>query len=372
MAKGRSIAKSFLYFLNVLAVLALLASYAAGYVSPEKWWGFAFFGLAYPVILLVNLVFVVFWLITWKKFIFVSLLVILAGFIQIRAIYPIHLTGNQPDIRPNSFKIITFNIHSLYGSRKGDSPTKTRGKVTDFFVGRKAQIVCLQEFAAWGEEYSRTLHKFARSIRLGYYSFRNYQYYSNKLRINAIVTFSNYPVANEGYFELNGNTFGIYTDMVIGRDTVRVYNVHLESIRFGNEDYLFYSHLTEQDTASAGLQEGSKRMFWKLRKAFVIRARQVDMLTRHLAGCRYPVILAGDFNDPPSSYTYRQLTRTLSDAFIERGTGLFRGTYRGKLPSYRIDHILHSRQLITQYFERINVDLSDHFPVTATLTLQPR
>jgi endonuclease/exonuclease/phosphatase family metal-dependent hydrolase len=155
-------------------------------------------------------------------------------------------------------------------------------------------------------------------------------------------------------------------------DTIRIYNLHLESIRFGNEDYSFYSHLTEPDIEEpTPIKEGSKRMLSKLRTAFVYRSKQVAILSKHIAAGRYPVILAGDFNDTPSSFTYQQLTRGMTDSFIESGHGLFMSTYAGKLPSFRIDYILHSDEFRSILYKKFDINLSDHYPITTTLVKIP-
>ena len=108
-------------------------------------------------------------------------------------------------------------------------------------------------------------------------------------------------------------------------------------------------------------------MIWKLRKSFILRSKQVHNLATHIAACPYPVILAGDFNDTPTSYTYHQLTIGLFDSFKEAGNELFEGTYAGKLPSFRIDYILHTREFQALTYKKIDVELSDHYPITATM-----
>ena len=119
------------------------------------------------------------------------------------------------------------------------------------------------------------------------------------------------------------------------------------------------------------IKEGSKRMFWKLRKAFILRSMEVNTLTKHIAACRYPIILAGDFNDTPSSYSYRQLTLQLTDSFKEAGNGFFESTYAGRFPSFRIDYILHSKKFSAQAYKKFDIELSDHYPITSTLIFHP-
>lgn len=370
--KSLSILKKILYFLNICVVAGLIASYLAGYISPDKFWLLAFFGLAYPVFLILNLAFVFLWLITWKRFIFVSLITILAGFTNLRAIYPFRFTHPKPSTY-ETIKIVSFNVHSLYGNQRADSKQATKSKVTEFLARQHADIVCVQEFFATGEDFSKTLTKFANSIHHDFNAFKNYQDFTNKRKINAIATFSRFPIVNFGYLRLPGHSlYAIFSDIVMDRDTIRVYNLHLESIRFGNQDYTFYSHLTEPDVEeSTPIKEGSKRMLWKLRKAFILRSTQVNILKEHIAACRYPVILSGDFNDTPSSYTYHQLTSKLTDSFIESGDGLFESTYAGKFPSFRIDYILHSEKFKSVSYRTFDVDLSDHYPITTTLVKIP-
>jgi endonuclease/exonuclease/phosphatase family metal-dependent hydrolase len=372
MMKGRSILKNILYFLNLCALAGLLASYLSGYVSAEKFWVLAFFGLAYPVFLIINIVFVFFWLVTWKRFIFVSLITIVAGYSNLLAIYPIRFSKPE-SMSGKKIKFVSFNVHSLYGNQKADSRNEMKSKVTEFLAEQNADIICVQEFYAIGEDFSQTLSKFANSIHLDYHSFKNYQEFTNKRKINAIATFSRFPIVNSGYLKLPDQShYAIFSDIVINRDTIRVYNLHLESIRFGNEDYSFYSHLTEPDIEQGTpIREGSRRMLWKLRKAFILRSKQVNVLSGHIAASPYPVILSGDFNDTPSSYTYHQLTGTLTDSFVESGSGLFQGTYAGKLPSFRIDYILHSGKFRSVSYKTFDVDISDHYPITATLVKLP-
>ena len=372
MTKGRPILKNILYFLNICAVAGLIASDLSGYISPGKLWIFAFFGLTYPIFLIINLAFVVIWLISWNRFIFVSLVSILIGYNNLLAIYPIRFS--KPAVLPyEKIKIVSFNVHSLYGNQMADSQQETKSKVTEFLAAQNADIICVQEFYAIGEDFSQTLLKFARSIRLDYYSFKNYREFDNKRKINAIATFSRFPIVNVGYLRLPGQShYAIFSDIVMKGDTIRVYNLHLESFRFGNEDYAFYSHLTEPDIEeTTQIKEGSKRMLWKLRKAFISRSAQVKMLTDQIASCPYPIILSGDFNDTPFSFTYYQLTNGLSDSFNEQGHGLFCTTYAGKFPAFRIDYILHSDKFKAISYKIFDVELSDHYPITATIVKVP-
>lgn len=367
MKMNRSFFLKFLVFINSLAVIGLLASYAAGFFSPEQAWILAFFGLAYPVLLIINLLFVFLWLFLWKRYIFISLITILVGWGSLRTVFPLHLFRQElPQGEP--IKVISFNVHHFYGNQQTESIPENRSKIANFLIGQQNDIVCIQEFFAIGEDFSKTLEKFAKSIQMEYNASKNYKAFFNKQKIVAIATFSRYPIARTGHFTMpDGLLYAIYSDIVINMDTIRIYNLHLESIRFGNDDYSFYSQLTDPDKDATPIKEGSKRMIWKMRKAFMLRSKQVHQLARHVKASPYPVILAGDFNDTPSSYTYHQLTTDLSDAYKEAGEKFMEGTYSGKLPSFRIDYILHSKEFHTLSYKKFDVDLSDHFPIAATM-----
>jgi endonuclease/exonuclease/phosphatase family metal-dependent hydrolase len=138
-------------------------------------------------------------------------------------------------------------------------------------------------------------------------------------------------------------------------------------VRFGTKEYSFYEDLKNQATETLALREGVFNILRKLKKAFMIRSEQVDKLVTSLNGSPYPVILAGDLNDSPFSYSYHRLTRNLKDSYREAGNGWAGNTFAGPLPSYRIDYILHSNNLeAVTYRKHIN-ELSDHYPVSASL-----
>lgn len=350
--------------INYVAVAALLCSYAAAYISPVKFWPLAFFGIAYPVILMINLLFVILWLILWNKFIFLSLLTILLGIGNLRTIIPLRFGSHQTH-RPCILKVATYNVHSLYGNQADNVQPETRSQVTDFLATENPDLVCVQEFYAIGEEYLKTLHKFSRSIRLGYFYFKNYREFWQKTKINAIATFSRYPIVDQGFFRLEDkSTFGIFTDLAIKGDTIRVYNLHLESIRLGNDDYSFYSNLTDPGADEKNFSQGSRKMLWKLKKAFTLRAMQVEMLTAHMRNSPYPVLICGDFNDTPSSFAYHTLSKSRNDAFVKCGNEWIGSTYAGgRFPAFRIDYMLYDDFFNAISYQKKEVNMSDHYPV---------
>ncbi len=371
VSKKRHWVKTSFLILNCFSAAALLCSCAAAYISPVNIWILAFFGIAYPVILIINLLFVCLWLVLWNRFIFISMLAILLGIGNIRTIMPLRF-GVQKSRTQHTLRVITFNVHSLYGNQPNNEIPEARSQVTDFLASENPDILCVQEFYAIGEEYLKTLHKFSRSLGLENYFFKNYREFWQKTKINAIATFSRYPMVNQGFFRLEDkSTFGIFTDLAIRGDTIRVYNLHLESIRLGNDDYSFYSQLTDPGADEKNLAKGSRRMLWKLKRAFILRAMEAEMLSSHMKSCPYPILICGDFNDTPSSFAYHTLSKGRNDAFVKAGNDWIGSTYAGRFPAFRIDYMLYDDFFTATSYQKKEVDLSDHYPVISEFTFKP-
>jgi endonuclease/exonuclease/phosphatase family metal-dependent hydrolase len=164
-------------------------------------------------------------------------------------------------------------------------------------------------------------------------------------------------------FESDDNNYCIYSDIDINGDTVRVFNTHLSSIRFGEEDYRFISNLTDDRQQ---LEEGGKRIAQRLVSAYKKRQAQVNKIMGNIIRSPYPVIFCGDFNDTPISYTYSCVDEILQDAFVQSGSGLGR-TYIGPFPSFRIDYIWHDDSFESYGFKTIPLELSDHLPIRVDL-----
>jgi endonuclease/exonuclease/phosphatase family metal-dependent hydrolase len=182
-----------------------------------------------------------------------------------------------------------------------------------------------------------------------------------------MATFSKYPIVRKEMIEFNESLNGsMSSDIVIGNDTIRIYNCHLQSIRLRNDyndllDSLIFNYNEKQ------LNE-LKDITIRLRQAYIQRAHQVDILTGHIASSAYPVIVCGDFNDTPVSYTYKSLSKNKKDVFIESGSGIGT-TFRGNFPYVRIDYILYSPWFKSEYYKSEKVNWSDHYPVRVRFRL---
>jgi endonuclease/exonuclease/phosphatase family metal-dependent hydrolase len=354
---------------NIIFAFSLLFAYLAAYVSPVSFWPFAFFGLAYPVLLLINLIFILYWSLKKSWMLLISAVMVVVGANQIGRLMQITISSGPVDEKNNEqVKVLSYNVRlfDLYDWSKNKT---TKNKIFKVIDRIDADIVCFQEFFVIDQkgrfETRDTLVQFLRS--------KNYhERYTHHLKGGqhfGLATFTIYPIVNRGWISFNNdkNNSCIYTDMKIGDDTVRVFNAHLASIRFQREDYQIVGDKksNKRRHPKKGLEQ---KIVPRLKNAFIKRAAQVEELAKHIRKSPYRVILCGDFNDTPISYSYNTIASQLTDAFVKSGNGFGR-TYIGSFPSYRIDYIFHSKSLHSYHFETHPEELSDHRPISCTVEI---
>ncbi|MCE9538300.1 MAG: endonuclease/exonuclease/phosphatase family protein [Bacteroidetes bacterium] len=365
---GRNFFNSFAMFFNHIAAIGLLISYFAPYVSPENFWFLAFFGLAYPVFVILNILFVIYWVGQLKRRMFYSLIILLGGWSYIWEYGQINF-NNIPDKSKKTIKIMSYNVR-LFDLYNWSNKVGTRNKMLELISDESPDIMCLQEFSTGDSTSTQfnnvdTLKKFNKAKN-------SYIEYTNTIRKKnhyGVAIFSAFPIIRNGkiIFDANSNNICIYSDIKINKDTVRVYNVHLQSIHLGYDDYKFMDDIMHNKKTEE--LEKSKNILKRIKRAFIKRSIQTELVAEHISKSPYPVIVCGDFNDPPASYTYHTISKDLEDAFVESGNGFGR-TYAGKFPSFRIDYILHSKIFKAYDFRTIREELSDHFPVCCYLERQ--
>ena len=351
---------------NHFAVIALLISYLAPQVSPEKFWFISFLGLAYPILVIINLLFVVYWALQIKRRALYSFIVILAGF-SILHTYLQFTFNHTPDGSKKIIKVMSYNVKvfDLYDWNKN---VDTRNKMFELIKSEAPEIACFQEY------FHRDSSKFSNTdslLKFPKFKYCHVQYTTTVAKEHhfGIATFSNYPIINEGRVEFgySSNNVCIYSDIVYLKDTIRVYNMHLQSIAFSKDDYKYIEDL-QKDVETEDV-EHSKNILKRLKRAFVKRAHQADLIQASIASSPYPVIICGDFNDTPASYTRNTIAKNLTDSFVESGNGFGR-SYIGVFPSFRIDYILHGKEFKAYNFRTIQEELSDHYPVVCYLEKQ--
>jgi len=351
-----------LKYLNIVFATALLLAYVSVHINPDFFWFLAFFGLAYPVIIVINFLFVIFWITRINKLFLVSLISILIGWNHLNSFIQIPLKKNALNTT-SSFTILSYNVR-LFNLYNWNNDTKTSDKIFDFINADTIDIVCFQEFFTDTDKLTES--QIRNKLNKRYHSHIAYSY-SNRKYNYGIATYSKYPIVNKGLIKFNNTSnISIYTDILIGTDTIRVFNNHLQSIRFNKKNYSFITN-TDGEEPIKEIKDISSR----LKDAFIKRSQQAEILSIHIKNSPYPVFVCGDFNDTPVSYTYQKISDGLNDAFRESGKGIG-NTYLGKFPSYRIDYILFSKNIECTRFIIPEIVLSDHYPVLGSFLLQDK
>lgn len=297
-----------------------------------------------------------------------SLLIILLGWNHVGRLVQLNSKTELPEGK-KPFKVLSYNIQNFVNKNISDTryitDFKNQTRITKFIIDQKADIICLQEMLYDRGDHRNFAVDFGKKCNTPNFYYRNY-FQTKKKKLDAIAIFTRYPMIDKGYLEYDNKTIGIYADLLMGSDTVRLYNLHLASIHFKKEDYDFISEIQNQPDQN-DIKENSLKVLSKIRSAFIIRGRQVEILKKHINKCPYSYIIGGDFNDTPSSYVYRTLRDDTKDAFVESGSG-FGVTFAGKsFPSFRIDYVLHHNKFDGYNFIRHKVGLSDHYPVSCVL-----
>jgi endonuclease/exonuclease/phosphatase family metal-dependent hydrolase len=379
-SKGKtSFFKKLILFFNIIFALCLILSYLAAYISPDTFWFIAFFGIAYPLLLLANIAFIVFWLIAKRKYALLSFIVILIGYNNLYHMVQSSRKYDASELK-DAMKIISFNVRDfdIYHYRPLSKTNKNRwaydftnrNKIYDFLHREQPDIICFQEYVHDATRSFNTTDTLKKFLNAKHFHF-DYTVNSKNMNYFGVATYTKYPILDTGRvdFTTASGNMCTYTDVKINNQRVRIYNVHFESIHLQEEDYIFaenYARSRHKAKEKEDVTIRSEKILRRLKKAFIIRAAQSRIVAEHVRKCKYPVILCGDFNDTPNSYVYHNVTSELIDSFVESGNG-FGQSYAGVYPSFRIDYIMHSKDFRSYNYETVNEEMSDHYPVKCYL-----
>lgn len=366
----RTFTKKIFIAANVLTAVFFLAGAGVRFFNPESWWFLGLVTFVLPYLLLLLLIFGVFWLFTKPVWICLSLFTLILGWSTVRNIFSFHFSeAFETKKNENALRIMSWNVEQFNIQHYKDKPW-IKQQMLDLINFYDPDIACFQEVVA-GEKKKGINYLPGIVSKL---KFNDY-FYSYSLKDDfdsyhhfGILVFSKYPILKKQTFINNPNDYNSsfqYIDIRKGADTFRVFNIHLQSLKFSKENL---SYLDKAGLKSDSNITESKSIISKIKTGFIKRSVQADFIEDEITHSPYPVIVCGDFNDVPDSYAYATIRAGLQDAFVEKGAGISR-TYSAISPTLRIDNIFADKKLTITQFTRVKKLLSDHFPIVADMAV---
>ena len=317
-----------LFFVNSVILLLLLISYLSPKIHPDFFWHISLLGILFPFLLILNTLFAVYWVISWRKYFWANIVIIVLGLPYIDNTIAnqkntldkkefSQLQKNKKHQFDQLINLMSFNVR-LFNQNENIDDDKIENKIVEMIKEKKPNVLCLQEF------------NLTESTKELFDAFNYKKNNDNKLQI-----FTNYRVIKSGY--IKSKNICIYKDIVLN-DTIRVYNIHLQS-----------------------------NWVKTMKSSYQNRVNEALKIKKHINKSPFPVIVCGDFNDTPLSYTYSTLKKGLADSFQESGIGI--GNSYVSIPTLRIDYILHSKKYESYNYKKLKYKFSDHYPISCDILI---
>lgn len=342
MKKGGLFTK-LLFWLNSVVAFLLLLSFVLPYLPPSKFPTLSLLSLLVSPLIFLNIIFAIYWVVRLKRQFLVSTVILCIAYFYFNPFVEIS-SNEEPSEYKNALTALSFNVRLFNAYEDNPASEKVSKLFSKIISEEKPDVISVQEY------YEQNTVDFSAYP----YQYINFKERNSKEK-NKLghAIFSKYPLINKGVFNFP-NTFNnaIYADVIKDRDTVRVYNLHLQSM--GIKPRVSY------------LQENDKvKLRKRIANAFVKQQEQVALIKEHKSKSPYKTLVMGDFNNTPFSYIYKEMTEDMKDSFLERGNGIGT-TFKFDFYPMRIDFIMASNDIEVLNFNTVSESFSDHYPVSAT------
>jgi len=328
--KNLSLIDKLLFFINSILATLLLLSYALHFISPLNIPSFAIISLFIPFLMIINILFAIYWLLRLKKQFLLSTIIFIIGVFFSPTFYKI--SGKNSSFN-NDLKIMSYNVKSFDLFKKDKNQNGY-----EFIAEKDPDVICIQEYYSSNKNNFSFPHKY---IKL--------HHGSNKY---GMAIYSKLKIINSGSFDFNTGNNIIYVDILKEKDTIRIYNAHLESLRIKPNEENFG-------------QENSEKLIERVSNSFKEQAKQTTQFLAHEKQWKGKKIVCGDFNNTSYSWVYNQIVKDKKDAYIDAGKG-FGKTFDYWFPM-RIDFILTDESAIINKFKTFTDKHSDHFAILSQI-----
>ena len=369
----KTLGKFLLIVVTIISSIALLFSFAAKLLPPSFSNTVAYCGLFFSYLLFLNFILTLIWLFIAPAWALLPVFVILLNVNNIDRHFQFRGI-EKPPVCANCLKVMTYNAKAfnIYSS---DQRSMNR-QVINFLHNEKPDILCIQEYSydkSGKTGFSSTEEIInALNIKNNERTHKILLPYKNKLGYEfGMAIFSKYKIVDGGFVETSDSSSNksMYVDIRFNGDTLRVYNIHLASMHLDSTDYETGKAIWAGSYDST-FNNKAQKLSQKISMAYVLRQHQAKDINAHISECPYPVILCGDFNDSPASFSYNKIMRGLKDSFRSSGKGTGTTYVGGNFPAYRIDYIAHDKQFNDfQYTVCKELTVSDHYPVYTYISI---
>ena len=338
-----------MFLLNIVLTVSTFIAYVLPFLAPKVFPILSVLTLFMPLFFILNGLFFVYWGIQFKKRMILSGLVLLMGITFINKFYKFS-TKEYPEAEKD-FSIMSYNVR-LFNVFEWLERDDVPANILAFINEKNPDILCIQEFSN------------SANIDLKVYRHRYIFMGGNKIKTGQAI-FSKFPIIDQGNIAFpNSNNNVVFADIKKGKDIIRVYNMHLQSIKISPD-------VNEINENIDAINQGkSQKLFNRISIAFKQQQQQAEIIKEHKKDCPYPIIICGDLNNSAFSYVYRNIKGKLNDAFEEAGKG-FGPTYKFRYYPARIDYVLADDKMTVKKFESFpEFENSDHYPIMAKLSME--
>ena len=324
-----------IYILNSIFAFILILSYLIPKIKPSILSSLSLISLLIPIIFVVNMLFVVYWIVKLKRQFLLSFIILLLGLNYVKSF--INFSNNSEYVGGEKISIMSYNVR-MFNIYSWIKKTGVKDSIADFINKTNPDIVSIQEYNN-AENFNLIDHPFKYMSLSG----ENIKY--------GQAIFSKFPIINSGEIKFRKSTnSAIFSDIKAGYDTIRLFNIHLQSFKL------------KSDIDISSINNDSSRLINSFSDTFRIQQDQAEIVMQEINRSPYKVVVSGDFNNTAFSYVYNLIKSDLKDSFFEKGNGLGQ-TYSFNLIPLRIDFILVDKSFKVNNFKTFKFAYSDHFPI---------